>query len=320
MHALGVHLGFGFSAGLFDYVLNFSLSTRPLLLIPVGLAYFALYYFLFRFFIVRFDLKTLGRETDEVGAARRTGGRIGAGLCAGSVRWAARPTCAPSKPAPRDCGWWSQIPRRIDERGAQGARLARRACASPMAPCRWSSVPSPISSPPKFATACAPAAAARRASPTRRDCRVSVRHRGAGGCRQTRAGAARARRPRSISSTCSCGSSRLCISVRDPAAVDDAALGAGGARRGAAGAGQHSPGAGPRGRILVRRIEGFLRRTESGRLAGAARPPNRPTNRPIRAMRRDKGFPRPCGGGSHRRGGVTTYFQKNQSLTKLAPS
>ncbi len=66
MHALGVHLGFGFSAGLFDYVLNFSLSTRPWMLIPIGLAYFGLYYGLFRYFIVRFDLKTLGRETDEV--------------------------------------------------------------------------------------------------------------------------------------------------------------------------------------------------------------------------------------------------------------
>lgn len=65
MHWLGVHLGFGFSAGLFDYVLNFSLSTRPWLLLPVGLVYFALYYGLFRYFIVRFDLKTLGRETDE---------------------------------------------------------------------------------------------------------------------------------------------------------------------------------------------------------------------------------------------------------------
>jgi N-acetylglucosamine PTS system EIICBA or EIICB component len=64
MHELEVHLGFGFSAGLFDYVLNFSLSTRPLMLIPVGLAYFALYYFLFRFCILRFDLKTLGREAE----------------------------------------------------------------------------------------------------------------------------------------------------------------------------------------------------------------------------------------------------------------
>jgi N-acetylglucosamine PTS system EIICBA or EIICB component len=69
MHSLGVHLGFGFSAGLFDYVLNFSLSTRPWMLIPVGLGYFALYYGLFRYFIVRFDLKTLGREGDDVVAA-----------------------------------------------------------------------------------------------------------------------------------------------------------------------------------------------------------------------------------------------------------
>jgi PTS system N-acetylglucosamine-specific IIC component len=69
MHALDVHLGFGFSAGLFDYVLNYSLSTRPLLLIPIGLAYFALYYGLFRFCILRFDLKTLGREADGEPAA-----------------------------------------------------------------------------------------------------------------------------------------------------------------------------------------------------------------------------------------------------------
>jgi len=64
MDALGVHLGFGFSAGLFDYVLNYSLATRPLLLLPVGVGYFALYYFLFRFCIQRFNLKTLGREAE----------------------------------------------------------------------------------------------------------------------------------------------------------------------------------------------------------------------------------------------------------------
>jgi PTS system N-acetylglucosamine-specific IIC component len=69
MHALDVHLGFGFSAGLFDYVLNFSLATRPLLLIPIGLAYFALYYGLFRYCIVRFDLKTLGREAEGAAVA-----------------------------------------------------------------------------------------------------------------------------------------------------------------------------------------------------------------------------------------------------------
>jgi len=56
MNALHVRLGFGFSAGLFDYVLNFSKATHPWLLFPVGLVYFALYYGLFRFAIVRFDL------------------------------------------------------------------------------------------------------------------------------------------------------------------------------------------------------------------------------------------------------------------------
>ena len=69
MDALHVKLGFGFSAGLFDYVLNFNKATRPLLLIPVGLAYFGLYFGLFRFFILRFDLKTPGREPDEEIAA-----------------------------------------------------------------------------------------------------------------------------------------------------------------------------------------------------------------------------------------------------------
>ncbi len=66
MDILGVHLGFGFSAGLFDYLINFNKSTRPLLLLPVGAFYFAVYYGVFRYAIVRFDLKTIGRG-DEPG-------------------------------------------------------------------------------------------------------------------------------------------------------------------------------------------------------------------------------------------------------------
>ena len=69
MDAIGVKLGFGFSAGLFDYVLNFSLATRPWMLLPVGAAYALLYYGLFRFFIRRFDLTTPGRERGEVAEA-----------------------------------------------------------------------------------------------------------------------------------------------------------------------------------------------------------------------------------------------------------
>ncbi len=68
MNALHVRLGFNFSAGLIDYVLNYKYATRPLLLIPVGALYFALYYFLFRLVIVRLDLHTPGRDPGE-GAA-----------------------------------------------------------------------------------------------------------------------------------------------------------------------------------------------------------------------------------------------------------
>ena len=63
--ALGIRLGFGFSAGLFDYVLNFGKATRPLLLLIVGPAYALLYYGLFRFVIRRFDLPTPGRTDTE---------------------------------------------------------------------------------------------------------------------------------------------------------------------------------------------------------------------------------------------------------------
>ncbi len=65
MHAFGVHLGFSFSAGLFDYVLNFTHAQRPLLLIPIGVAYFLLYYVVFRVCIVRLNLSTPGREADD---------------------------------------------------------------------------------------------------------------------------------------------------------------------------------------------------------------------------------------------------------------
>jgi PTS system N-acetylglucosamine-specific IIC component len=68
MPALGAHLGFSFSAGLFDFVLNFPRATRPLLLLPVGAAYFALYYALFYYAIVRFHLATPGRDAADAAA------------------------------------------------------------------------------------------------------------------------------------------------------------------------------------------------------------------------------------------------------------
>jgi len=64
--ALGVHDGFGFSAGLTDYVLNFTKSNtaKPLLLLLIGAVYAVVYYFLFDFLIKRFNLQTPGREPD----------------------------------------------------------------------------------------------------------------------------------------------------------------------------------------------------------------------------------------------------------------
>lgn len=64
MYVLDVKLGFGFSAGLIDYLLNMKLSTNAWVLIPVGLGFFVLYYVLFRFIIVKFNLKTPGREDE----------------------------------------------------------------------------------------------------------------------------------------------------------------------------------------------------------------------------------------------------------------
>ncbi|GGG51756.1 PTS acetylglucosamine transporter subunit IIB [Paenibacillus radicis (ex Gao et al. 2016)] len=66
MMELGVKHGFGFSAGFIDYVINFQLATKPLLIIPVGLAFAVVYYFLFRFAILKFNLKTPGREDDDI--------------------------------------------------------------------------------------------------------------------------------------------------------------------------------------------------------------------------------------------------------------
>ncbi|MCU1651049.1 MAG: N-acetylglucosamine transporter subunit [Pseudonocardia sp.] len=75
-NALGIHDGFSFSAGFIDYVINFGHATRPLLLIPIGLVYAVIYYVVFRFVIRRWNLRTPGREDEELddtGAAQPAG-------------------------------------------------------------------------------------------------------------------------------------------------------------------------------------------------------------------------------------------------------
>jgi PTS system N-acetylglucosamine-specific IIC component len=81
MHMLHVRLGFTFSAGLFDYLLSSGKGQNPLLMLPVGLAYFVIYYLIFTFAIRKFNLMTLGREDtpavpvalDAVGSDRARG-------------------------------------------------------------------------------------------------------------------------------------------------------------------------------------------------------------------------------------------------------
>jgi N-acetylglucosamine PTS system EIICBA or EIICB component len=59
--------GFGFSAGLVDFVLSLKIpiANQPYMLLIQGLVFAVIYYFLFRFIIVKFNLMTPGREDDE---------------------------------------------------------------------------------------------------------------------------------------------------------------------------------------------------------------------------------------------------------------
>lgn len=65
MDALNVHLGFSFSAGALDFVLNLDKAQKPWLLLPVGAVYAAVYYFAFTVAIRRFNLATPGRESEN---------------------------------------------------------------------------------------------------------------------------------------------------------------------------------------------------------------------------------------------------------------
>ncbi|WP_172253510.1 N-acetylglucosamine-specific PTS transporter subunit IIBC [Saccharibacillus deserti] len=58
--------GFGFSAGLVDFVLSSRLpmANQPYMLLLQGAVFFAIYYVVFRFLIVKFNIKTPGREDD----------------------------------------------------------------------------------------------------------------------------------------------------------------------------------------------------------------------------------------------------------------
>ncbi len=66
--ALPVRAGFNFSAGFVDWFLSFKapFAEKPWLLIPIGIVVAVVYYLVFRFVIVKFDMKTPGREDDDM--------------------------------------------------------------------------------------------------------------------------------------------------------------------------------------------------------------------------------------------------------------
>jgi N-acetylglucosamine PTS system EIICBA or EIICB component len=66
-YALDIHHGFGFSAGALDYILNFGIAQKPVLLAGIGLLYGLLYFVVFYFLIKKLDLKTPGREDEIAG-------------------------------------------------------------------------------------------------------------------------------------------------------------------------------------------------------------------------------------------------------------
>lgn len=70
---LGFRAGFSFSAGATDLVFSAPLpaAANTWMIIPLGIAAFAVFYVVFRFAIVKFDLKTPGREDDDIEAEKK---------------------------------------------------------------------------------------------------------------------------------------------------------------------------------------------------------------------------------------------------------
>lgn len=65
---LPVRMGFGFSGGFIDLILNWTnpMAQNPWAILVMGVGWFIIYFLVFRFAITRWDMKTPGREADDV--------------------------------------------------------------------------------------------------------------------------------------------------------------------------------------------------------------------------------------------------------------
>ena len=70
---LPVRAGFTFSGGFIDWILcqNLPAALNPWLIIPIGLVVAVIYYFVFKTLILKLNLKTPGREDDDVEAEKK---------------------------------------------------------------------------------------------------------------------------------------------------------------------------------------------------------------------------------------------------------
>ena len=70
---VGFRAGFSFSAGATDLLFSASLpaAQNTWMIIPLGIAAFVVFYLVFRFAITKWDLKTPGREDDDVEAEKK---------------------------------------------------------------------------------------------------------------------------------------------------------------------------------------------------------------------------------------------------------
>ncbi|MEZ9566106.1 PTS transporter subunit EIIC [Vibrio artabrorum] len=72
LYMLDVRLGFAVGFTAIDYVTNFNMGNNSWMIIPVGLAFFAIYYFSFKFMIEKYDYQIEGREPEIDYGAERT--------------------------------------------------------------------------------------------------------------------------------------------------------------------------------------------------------------------------------------------------------
>lgn len=89
-YLFNIKIGFTFGACIVDYLINFKIATNAILILPIGLAFFALYYSTFYFAIKKFNIPTLGREEEKTFAEDATEEETGYALASKNYEYMAK--------------------------------------------------------------------------------------------------------------------------------------------------------------------------------------------------------------------------------------